>query len=85
MFLTGVPWRKGMECKVELPKVIVIGPGGGHLTEAMLATEGVQMMRIIATYCEPHTRASLNGEQFAVLSIRTEVLWKYALNAMQAL
>lgn len=69
----------------KLPKVIVIGPGGGHLAEAMLATEGVAMNRVVATYCEPHTRASMSGEQLRCLIDPHGSLWKYALNAAQAL
>ena len=68
-----------------VPKVIVIGPGGGHLAEAMLATDGVLMERIVATYCEPHTRESMAGEQLRCLMDPHGSLWKYVVNAMQGL
>ena len=48
--------------KSKSKKVIVLGAGGGHLTEALMAIDGVPMDRVIATYCLPHTKASLTGE-----------------------
>lgn len=74
-----------MKSNKALPKVIVIGPGGGHLAEAMLATEGVPMRRVVATYCEPHTRDSMLGERLWCLVNPHGVLWKYVVNAIQGL
>ncbi len=74
-----------MNSNKNIPKVIVIGPGGGHLAEAMLATEGVPMRRIVATYCEPHTRDSMSGERLWCLINPHGILWKYVVNAFQGL
>ena len=69
----------------ELPKVIVIGPGGGHLSEAMLATDGIPMRRVVATFCEPHIRDTMAGENLRCLIDPHGSLWKYVVNAVQGL
>jgi len=68
----------------QLPRVIVIGPGGGHLTEALLATEGVPMRRTIATFCLQHTRESLPDEELYCLIDPHGSLWKYTVNLVQS-
>lgn len=67
------------------PRVVVIGAGGGHLTEALLAIDGVRMQRVIATFCLAHTRESLRGERVWCLIDPHGSLWKYAINFMQSL
>jgi beta-1,4-N-acetylglucosaminyltransferase len=67
------------------PRVIVIGAGGGHLLEALLATEGVPMRRVIATYRLPHTAKSLKGERCYFLVDPHGNLIKYLINAIQSL
>lgn len=67
------------------PRVILAGAGGGHLTEALLAVEGVRMKRTIATFCLPHTRDSLQGEVVYCLVDPHGSLLKYARNFLQSL
>ncbi|MCK4703847.1 MAG: polysaccharide biosynthesis protein [Gammaproteobacteria bacterium] len=66
-------------------KVIVLGAGGGHLTEALMAIEGVPMDRTIATFCLSHTRESLKGEKVFCLIDPHGNLLKYILNFVQSI
>lgn len=69
----------------KLPRVIVVGAGGGHLTEGLLATNNVPMIRYIATYKLPHTEGWLENEKFYPLVDPHGSLVKYAINVMQSL
>ena len=66
------------------PRVIILGAGGGHLLEAQLATDGVPMRRVIATFRLPHTTASLKGERCYYLTDPHGKLFKYAWNFAQS-
>lgn len=66
------------------PRVILVGAGGGHLTEALLAVEGLRIKRTIATFCLPHTRESLQGEVLYCLVDPHGNVWKYLLNLLQS-
>lgn len=69
----------------KLPKVLLIGAGGGHLTEVMLATEGVPMRRVVVTFRLPHSDETLVSERRYYLIDPHKSLWKYAVNALQSL
>jgi UDP-N-acetylglucosamine:LPS N-acetylglucosamine transferase len=69
---------------INLKKVIVLGAGGGHLTEALAAIEGVPMDRTIATFCLSHTKASLVGEKIFCLIDPHGNLFKYIINLIQS-
>jgi predicted nucleotidyltransferase len=43
-------------------RAIVVSSGGGHLSEALLAIEGVPLRATIATLRLPHTQSSLQGK-----------------------
>ena len=43
------------------PRAVVVASGGGHLTEALLAIEGVPLRATIATLELPHTARTLQG------------------------
>jgi UDP-N-acetylglucosamine:LPS N-acetylglucosamine transferase len=67
------------------PKVLVIGAGGGHLTEAMLATDGIPMHRVIVTYKLPHTDKTLGDNRHHYVIDPHKSYWKYLVNALQSL
>lgn len=71
--------------KQSLPKVLVIGAGGGHLTESMLATDGLLIQRSIVTFRLPHTEQTLRGENVYYLIDPHTSLWKFILNGFQSL
>ena len=73
------------ESKPKAPRVILVGAGGGHLTEALLAVEGLRIKRTIATFCLPHTRSSLEGEVVYCLIDPHGSLPKYIKNFFQSL
>jgi predicted nucleotidyltransferase len=73
------------EAKPKAPRVILVGAGGGHLTEALLAVEGVRIKRYIATFCLPHTRQSLKGDMVYCLVDPHGDLLKYLRNFFQSL
>lgn len=73
------------EPKTKAPRVILLGAGGGHLTEALLAVDGVRMKRIVATFCLPHTRDSLKGEVVYCLVDPHGDMLKYMKNLFQSL
>lgn len=75
----------GAKAERKPPRVIVLGAGGGHLLEVQLATEGVPMRRIIATFRLPHTAASLEGERCYYLVDPHGSMFKYAWNFLQSL
>ena len=66
------------------PKILVIGAGGGHLTEALLATEGVDAQRIFVTFKLPHTSDLLKDVKHYYLLDPHTSLWKYGVNAIQS-
>jgi UDP-N-acetylglucosamine:LPS N-acetylglucosamine transferase len=66
-------------------KVLLIGAGGGHLTEGMLATEGVPMRRVIVTHRFPHTDVTLKSEKRYYVIDPHKSTWKYFINALQSL
>lgn len=64
---------------------MVIGAGGGHLTEALLATDGLIIPRVIVTFKLPHSSATLRNETcFYVVDPHKNIL-KFFLNALQSL
>lgn len=66
-------------------RLLIIGAGGGHLTEAMLATEGVNAERIFVTLKLPHTDKSLEGfKKYYLIDPHTSLI-KYGMNAIQSL
>ncbi len=65
-------------------KILVIGAGGGHLTEALLATEGLDAERVFVTFKLPHTSDLLNDFKHYYLLDPHTSLWKYAVNAIQS-
>lgn len=67
------------------PKVMVIGAGGGHLTESLLATEGLDIDRVFVTFRMPHTAETLKGEKVYYLIDPHTSKWKYLVNALQSL
>ena len=67
------------------PKMLVIGAGGGHLTEAMLAAEGVNAEKIFVTFKLPHTSDLLRDYRHYYLIDPHTSLWKYGLNAIQSM
>ena len=69
----------------KLPKVLVIGAGGGHLTEALLATEGVRMKRVFVTFRLPHTDLILKNEKRYYLIDPHTSYSKFLINGIQSL
>lgn len=69
----------------KIKKVVVVGAGGGHLTEALMSIQGVPMDRVIATFCLSHTRASLTNEKVFCLLNPHGNLFKYMINFVQSL
>jgi len=68
-----------------LPRVLVIGAGGGHLTEALLATAGLNVRRSLVTFRLPHTETTLAGEKTYYLIDPHKSLWKFVINGFQSL
>lgn len=68
-----------------VPRVLVIGAGGGHLTEALLATEGLNVRRTLVTFRLPHTKATLAGEKTYYLIDPHKSIWKFLLNGIQSI
>jgi predicted nucleotidyltransferase len=67
------------------PRVILLGAGGGHLLEVQIATEGVPMRRVFATFRLPHTAANLAGERCYYLVDPHGNMLKYIWNFLQSL
>lgn len=74
-----------MKNEIKKKRVIVLGAGGGHLTEALMAIEGVPMDRTIATFCLSHTKASLTNEKVFCLIDPHGNLFKYMINFFQSI
>ena len=66
--------------KNNLPKAIVIGAGGGHLTEAILATKGVPIHKIYVTFWLPFSDQLLKGEKRHYVIDPHKSLIKYIIN-----
>lgn len=66
------------------PRVMVIGAGGGHLTESLLATEGLDIDRTIVTFRLPHTDQTLRDEKVYYLIDPHTSKWKFVVNALQS-
>lgn len=64
---------------------LVIGAGGGHLTEAILATEELILPRIFVTYKLPHSDSSLEGKKVFYVIDPHKSLVKFLLNFFQSL
>jgi UDP-N-acetylglucosamine:LPS N-acetylglucosamine transferase len=64
---------------------IVIGAGGGHLTEALLATNDLMIPRTIVTFKLPHTDSSLCNEICYYVIDPHKDFFKFLLNAVQSL
>ena len=65
-------------------KAFVIGAGGGHLTESLLATEGVPIDRIIITFRMAHTEETLKSEKVRYIVDPHGNLIKYLINFLQS-
>lgn len=70
---------------IKKPIAIVIGAGGGHLTEALLATKGLIIPRTIVTFKLPHTDTSLCNENCYYVVDPHKNFLKFILNAFQSL
>jgi len=79
--------RLNVDDSVKSPRAIVVSSGGGHLSEALLAIEGVQLRATIATLKLPHTQSSLQGKAWKTFYLVDPHgnLFKYLLNALQSL
>lgn len=58
--------RLQVDNTVKPPRAIVVSSGGGHLSEALLAIEGVPLRATIATLRLPHTQSSLQGKAWKI-------------------
>lgn len=65
-------------------RVLVIGAGGGHLAEALLATEGLDAQRSLVTFRLPHTDTTLSSEKTYYLIDPHKSLWKFVINGFQS-
>lgn len=63
----------------------VIASAGGHLTEALLAIEGVDYPAYFVTYRLPHTEFSLAGLEHYFIINPHKYLIKYPANFLQSL
>lgn len=68
-----------------LHRVLVVCAAGGHLQDALMATTGVAMERVLATFALPHLHTQSLGERIHFLIDPHKSLWKYLLNAVQSL
>ncbi len=69
------------------PRAVVVASGGGHLTEALLAIEGVPLRATIATLELPHTAKTLKGvgwKHYYLVDPHGNVI-KYLKNFVQSL
>lgn len=65
--------------------VLIVASAGGHLQEALLATKGIDMDRVIATFSLPHLREESRAEPVYFLLDPHTSFWKYGINALQSL
>lgn len=66
-------------------KALIIGAGGGHLTEAILATEGLIMPQVFVTFKLPHSDSSLVNKKVFYVIDPHKSLAKFLVNAFQSL
>lgn len=66
-------------------RVLIVCSAGGHLQEALLATEGVEMERVLATYALPHLQDESGGGRVHFLLDPHTSIWKYLINTIQSL
>lgn len=65
-------------------KLCVVCSAGGHLTEALLAVDGVDHPKFIVTYKLPHIYQSLAGFDRYYITNPHKNFLKYALNFIQS-
>jgi UDP-N-acetylglucosamine:LPS N-acetylglucosamine transferase len=70
---------------INRPSALVVGAGGGHLTEALLATDGLIIPRIIVTFRLPHTNSTLYNEICYYIVDPHKSLLKFLINSVQSL
>jgi UDP-N-acetylglucosamine:LPS N-acetylglucosamine transferase len=70
---------------INRPIALVVGAGGGHLTEALLATDGLIIPRIIVTFRLPHTNSTLYNEICYYIVDPHKSLLKFLINSVQSL
>lgn len=63
----------------------VVCSAGGHLTEALIAIEGVDYPKYFLTYKLPHTDASLAAMDYYYIINPHNNLLKYPINVLQSL
>ncbi len=68
-----------------LPRVLVVCAAGGHLQDALLATAGGPMERVLATFALPHLREQAGTEHIRFLIDPHTSLGKDVVNALQSL
>ncbi len=67
------------------PRVLIVCSAGGHLMDALLATEGVVMDFDVATFRLPHVSIPAGARALHFLIDPHTSLWKYGVNALQSL
>lgn len=65
-------------------KLCVVCSAGGHLTEALMAIEGVSVPAFIVTYFLPHLEKSLSEHEVYYISNPHKNLFKYLFNFIQS-
>ena len=63
---------------------LVIGAGGGHLTEALAATNNLSMQRIFVTFKLPHSKKTLKNEKTYFVIDPHKSIFKYMINFIQS-
>lgn len=63
----------------------VVCSAGGHLTEALLAIEGVDYPTFLVTYRLPQVERSLPFQEYYFITNPHKSLWKYGTNFWQSL
>lgn len=63
----------------------VICSAGGHLTEALLAIDGVDFPKYIVTYKLPHTDRTLADQDYYYVINPESNIFKYIINILQSL
>jgi beta-1,4-N-acetylglucosaminyltransferase len=66
-------------------KLCVVCSAGGHLTEALLAVDGINYPKYFVTYKLPHTDQSLAGFDYYYVTNPHKNILKYAVNFWQSL
>lgn len=65
-------------------ELCVVCSAGGHLTEALLAVDGVDYPKFFVTYKLPHTDHSLKGFNYYYVTNPHKNILKYAVNSIQS-